>query len=69
MTVNSAFEAPRPADLLHRVRAAFVGYRARYAAYNQIWNELSSLSDAELNDVGIHRSQIETVARAAARQA
>lgn len=48
----------------------FAGLKAFYArqvAYQQSYNELSGLTDRELNDLGIARSQIHGIAREAAR--
>ncbi|MEV8466815.1 DUF1127 domain-containing protein [Fluviibacterium sp. DFM31] len=46
--------------------AAFKQYRARRAVYRQTVNELSILSDRDLNDLGISRWDIPLVARDAA---
>jgi len=39
---------------------------AKRKLYNQTFNELSSLTNAELADIGINRSMIKSVAREAA---
>lgn len=39
-----------------------------YQRYRQTVRELESLTDRELEDIGIHRSQIREIAREAARQ-
>ncbi len=44
---------------LGRARAAF----ARRRDYNRTFNELSKLSDRELDDMGIGRGQIAVIAR------
>ncbi len=41
-------------------------FRARRAAFNQTYNELAILSDRELNDLGIARSDIAAIARESA---
>ncbi|SFR06779.1 DUF1127 domain-containing protein [Poseidonocella sedimentorum] len=41
------------------VKAAFT----RRAAYNRTYSELSALTDRDLNDLGISRSDIERIAR------
>lgn len=43
-------------------------FRARRAAFNQTYNELSVLSQRELDDLGIARSDIAQIARDAATQ-
>ena len=40
--------------------------RARYAVYRQTLRELNNLTDRDLNDLGIHRSMITSVATEAA---
>ncbi|MEO8529735.1 MAG: DUF1127 domain-containing protein [Deltaproteobacteria bacterium] len=47
-------------------RRSLVERSARYATYRKTMNELSNLSDRDLNDLGIHRSQIATLAKSAA---
>lgn len=42
---------------------------ARHRVYRQTVNELASLSDRDLHDLGLHRSMIEEVAREAAAKA
>ena len=39
---------------------------ARYSVFHQTLNELSSLSDRELNDIGLGRGDLRQVARASA---
>lgn len=53
-------------SLVERARAAFGHWRARRAAFQQVIDELSVLSDRELNDLGLSRYDIPAVARQAA---
>lgn len=53
------------ADL--RERIALI--RVRRAAYNQTWDELSCLTDRELNDIGFARHDIRRVAHEVADEA
>lgn len=52
---------------IDRARVAFTAARARRAAVRQTMNELDSLNDRELNDLGISRSDIPTIARSSVR--
>lgn len=61
----------RPTALAYRFDdavSALRRFRARRAAFNQTYNELAILSDRELNDLGIARSDIAAVARQAAAE-
>ncbi len=49
-------------NTISAIRAA----RTKHRAYRRTYDELSSLTDRELNDLGIGRSQIGEVARSAA---
>ncbi|PWR03663.1 DUF1127 domain-containing protein [Meridianimarinicoccus roseus] len=42
--------------------------RARRAAFRRTYDELSVLNDRELNDLGISRADISTIARQAASE-
>ena len=44
----------------------FKARRAQRAAYRQVFNELSAMSDRDLSDIGLGRSMIRDVARRAA---
>lgn len=44
------------------IKALIDAYR-KHAVYRQTYKELASLTDYELRDLGIHRSQIEELAR------
>jgi uncharacterized protein YjiS (DUF1127 family) len=59
------------ASLVARFSAWLGWLQARldeYQRYRQTLRELESLTDRELEDIGIHRSQIREIAREAARQ-
>jgi uncharacterized protein YjiS (DUF1127 family) len=45
-----------------RLATALAAARKRRAIYNRTYNELASQSDRELADLGIHRSQIRSLA-------
>ncbi|MFK7901834.1 MAG: DUF1127 domain-containing protein [Nitratireductor sp.] len=40
-----------------------IGNYKKWRSYRRTVNELSALSNRELNDLGIHRSSIQTVAK------
>jgi uncharacterized protein YjiS (DUF1127 family) len=54
------------AGYVRDLRARFSAWRTRRAVYEQTWRELDSLSDPDLADLGIARSDIGRVARQAA---
>jgi uncharacterized protein YjiS (DUF1127 family) len=51
---------------LAKTYRTFQDYRARRAVYRQTVNELRTLSDRDLADLGLHASMIQQVAREAA---
>ncbi len=56
----------RTATLLDRVGTYFASLREDWAKARQVertYNELSALSDAELADIGIHRTDILQISR------
>ena len=53
-------------SLVDRARAAFGHWRARRAAFQQVIDELSMLTDRELAELGLSRDDIAGVARKAA---
>ncbi|MBP1807046.1 DUF1127 domain-containing protein [Rubellimicrobium aerolatum] len=59
--------AARP--VLGGLRAALAQRLARYRLYRQTLDELGSLSDRDLADLGIHRSQIVDIATESAYRA
>lgn len=54
------------AGILSRARAAIRTRMARRAEYNRVYNELASMSQRDLDDIGIARANIEDIAREAA---
>ncbi len=52
------------ASLIETAKARF----ERYRLYRQTVNELSALSDRELNDLGLHRSMIRRLAMQATEE-
>ncbi len=55
--------------VLDRITAFFSGLnesRRRYGIYRQTLRELDVLTDRELNDLGLHRAEVERVALDAA---
>ena len=49
--------------LFREILASFRAGRARRAAFNQAYAELQSMSDRELREFGLHRSDIADLAR------
>lgn len=67
MTLLTAMYAPSKGN--GRLDTLRDGLRARFEAwktYRTTLNELNSLSDRELNDLGLHRTSLTAVARDAA---
>lgn len=56
----------RIAETAGSFASGLAGRIARYRLYRRTLNELSALSDRDLADLGIHRSQISEIARQAA---
>lgn len=56
------FSSPALADRVDAFRQRWRTYRARRAAHDRALRELSTLSDRELNDLGISRGTIFQVA-------
>lgn len=57
------------ATILDRITGFFAAMndnRRHYSTYRQTLRELNSLTDRELSDLGLHRSEIERVAEDAA---
>lgn len=53
-------------DITHRIAEKFKAVSARldsYRVYRETLTELNSLSDRELQDIGIHYSMIKAIAR------
>jgi uncharacterized protein YjiS (DUF1127 family) len=48
--------------LLH-LKASLTQRWSQFRAYHRTLNELSGLSDHELSDIGVHRANIDAVAR------
>lgn len=72
VTTTGNLSAGRPAfaalnAAANRVSTSLAAYRQRRAVYAQTRNELIKLSDRELADIGIPRSNIRRVALEAAR--
>lgn len=67
MSVNADF-AGRPgsirlADLFNAKRAELRARRAQRAEYRRVYDELNRLDDRDLRDIGLHRSDVERIAR------
>lgn len=69
--MTHAVHAPHGFGLTARLaglRAEWDAWRARRALFRQTYDELAALSDRELADIGLHRTEIGRVAREAAAQ-
>ena len=64
MNTSSASFGARVANYFNGLRAR----RAKYAVYRETLHELETLSDRELNDLGITRGEIRGIAYQAAYQ-
>ena len=53
-------------DFFGRARATLRARMARRAEFNRVYGELIRMTDRELNDIGIGRADINTIARQAA---
>lgn len=49
-------------DAARRLKSDMAEQRRRHAAYRQVFDELAAMSDRELADIGIARSDIERIA-------
>ena len=54
------------AGYIDTLRANVAAWRSRRALFNQTYNELNALSDRDLADLGLARSDIGRIAREAA---
>ncbi|UWQ21110.1 DUF1127 domain-containing protein [Jannaschia sp. W003] len=69
MTSTTTFTSALPVSIRERVEARLAEYRvhrAKQRVYRQTFNELASLSDRDLADLGIARSSIRAIAHEAA---
>ena len=62
MTETSTAAVASHGGLFSRIAASFVERYTQYAAYRKCIAELSSLSDRDLRDLGLHRSMIRSLA-------
>ncbi len=65
-TTTAAFDI---VGKLNEIAAAWKLSRTRRAVYNRTYNELNTLSDRDLADIGVARSQIAGIARIKAAKA
>lgn len=54
------------ASIFSRARAAIRTNLARRAEYNRVYNELASMTQRDLDDIGVARGNIDAIAREAA---
>ncbi|MCX7889085.1 MAG: DUF1127 domain-containing protein [Rhodobacteraceae bacterium] len=64
--VNSRTARPTLGERIQAWWESSKDYRARYATYRRTVRELESMSDRDLADIGISRSQIADIAAEAA---
>lgn len=69
MAYVNATNAPSFADRYHALMAAIATRRTQNRVYRATFNELSSLSNRELADLGMSRSQIRSIALETGRNA
>lgn len=62
MTETQTAAAPSNGGFFARILAGLTERYTQYAAYRKIVDELSSLSDRDLRDLGLHRSMIRSLA-------
>lgn len=60
--ISSNSQAAGILGMFGRVRSDISAYRARRARYNQVYNELNTLSDRDLDDLNISRGDIARIA-------
>jgi uncharacterized protein YjiS (DUF1127 family) len=65
-TTDIRAHGPSVRDRLANLRDALAHRAARRKAYRQTFDELTSVSDRDLADMGIHRAMIPAIARQAA---
>ena len=56
-------------DAVHRLKSDMAEQRRTRAIYNQVFGDLSAMSNRDLADIGVARSDIERIATEAASRA
>ena len=51
---------------IHQVKADYAEFHAKKAIYDRTFSQLSAMSNRDLTDIGIHYSDIESIAAQAA---